>query len=119
MWHWRIIRELLTYNCLAFPTLYGPTSEPLRHLRNLLARRDMILAKELMRTCYEGYQAMAAKLAPEIWRFKTSVGCIAHTNVIVSQVLASAGFCVLPQIGKPILSESWSVHWTGNARYWR
>ena len=34
---------------------------------------DMILAKELMRTCYEGYQAMAAKLAPEIWRFKTSV----------------------------------------------
>lgn len=33
----------------------------------------MILAKELMRTCYEGYQAMAAKLAPEIWRFKDSV----------------------------------------------
>ena len=29
--------------------------------------------QELMRTCYEGYQAMAAKLAPEIWRFKITV----------------------------------------------
>ena len=69
-----------------------------------LACRDMVLAKELMRTCYEGYQAMAAKLAPEIWRFKTSVGYIAHTNIL--PVPASA----LPQIGKPILSQSWIVH---------
>ena len=36
----------------------------------LAAHPDMVLAKELMRTCYEGYQHMAAKLAPEIWRFK-------------------------------------------------
>lgn len=37
----------------------------------LRSHPDMILAEELMRTCYEGYRAMAAHLAPEIWRFKT------------------------------------------------
>ncbi len=75
-----------------------------------LACRDMILAKELMRTCYEGYQAMAAKLAPEIWRFKTSVGCIAHIAVFV---FPSSCRCRLLHLGgdrKEKLNERWTVH---------
>ena len=56
-----------------------------------IACRDMILAKELMRTCYEGYQAMAAKLAPEIWRFKISVGHT-HSPVPLSNLICATQF---------------------------
>ena len=49
----------------------GPQYDPkVSGVAGLRTHPDFILAEELMRTCYEGYRAMAAKLAPEIWRFK-------------------------------------------------
>jgi hypothetical protein len=41
------------------------------HAGALSTHPDMQLAEELAYTCYQGYQDMAAKLAPEIWHFKT------------------------------------------------
>ena len=41
------------------------------HAGALATHPDMQLAEELAYTCYQGYQDMAAKLAPEIWHFKT------------------------------------------------